>query len=81
MMLIRSEKAENRKTPLKVLKIKKAITLKNTVINVVVIPSILTCRVKPSKPKRRRYMIKVEKRIIIMSMSRTDIRGKTLFDK
>ena len=77
----RSEKAENRKIPLKVLKITNAMILENTRTNDVVKPSALTCVVSPSKPKRKRNMVRVENNIINMSINRIDIRDNTLFDK
>ncbi|MPM12255.1 hypothetical protein SDC9_58607 [bioreactor metagenome] len=81
MIRTRSEKAEKRKTPLKVLKIRNEKTLKNTRTNVVVIPSALTCVVSPSKPKRKKYMVRVENNIMKMSIIRIDMRDKTLLDK
>ena len=77
----RSEKAEKRRIPLKVLKIRNAMTLKNIRTSVVVIPSALTCAVSPSKPKRKKYIVRVENSIMRMSIIRIDMRDKTLFDK
>jgi hypothetical protein len=80
-ILSKSVNDENRKMPLNVRSDTKEMKLKNTRRKQSVVPSFLTSGVNPSKPYPIKYMIRQEKTIIKVSITRMAVLERTLLAK